>query len=329
MKKIIIIISLLLLLTTIFSANVRLKEISGFRGARDNQLFGIGVVTGLDGTGDSGNVTSEMIHNMIRNLGIELDATIQTNNTALVMVYADIPAFYKPGMRIDVNVAAIGNSDSLQYGVLIQTPLYGADREVYAVAQGNIITGGDDARGSANIQQRNRIIGTVPDGAIVEREIPTNIFSEDTVTLYLNSPDITTAARVTQAINNSFQSRIARAIDPSAIQVVIPELFYDDVISFLALIEEIEVKPDVKAKVVVNERTGTIVMGGNVKFADFTLSYGNFVISVSNGMIEDKPATIENVILALNAAGAKPQDIIAIIQNLSSANYIYAEVVVL
>jgi flagellar P-ring protein precursor FlgI len=313
----------------IFSFNVRLKDISTFRGVRDNQLFGIGVVTGLDGKGDTGNIPSEMITNMIKNLGIELSSVMQTRNTALVMVYADIPAFYKSGMRIDVNVAAIGNSTSLENGVLIQTPLYGADRQVYAVAQGNVLTGGASVRGAANLQTNYRVVGSVPQGAIIEREIPTTIISEDTVTIYLNNPDITTASRVTMAINNTFSNRIARATDPSSIRVQIPELFYDDVISFLALIEEIEVKPDVKAKIIINEKTGTVVMGGNVKFADFTLSYGNFIISITNGEIGEKPATIDNVMLALRTAGALPQDVIAIFQNLSLANYIYADVVVM
>lgn len=325
MKKKIIIIILTILSLTVFS--VRLKDISTFRGARDNQLFGIGLVTGLDGTGDRGNVTSEMLDNMINNLGIDLTDQIKSNNTAIVMVYADIPPFYKEGMRLDVNVAAIGDSDSLENGVLIQTPLYGADNKVYAVAQGNILTGGANVKNSSNLQDKYKIVGSIPEGAIIENEIPYNIIDENSVTINLKKPDFTTASRVSMAINNTLSRDISKAQDAATIKVEIPAMFKNDIISFLAMIEEIEVKPDQTSKIILNQKTGTVVLGGNIEIEDFTLSYGNFTISVENGKIGEEKASVQNLISALKASGALPQDIISIIQTIKS--HIYAEIVVM
>jgi len=328
MRKNLFVTFLLILILNIYGfAGVRIKDISNFRGARDNQLFGIGLVTGLNGSGDSGNVPSEMINNMLTNFNINLTSYVETKNTALVMVFADIPSFYKEGMRLDVTVAAIGDSKSIENGVLMQTPLYGADNRVYAVAQGNVLTGGVNVRASSNLQQKYKVVGYIPQGAIIEREIPARIVDEDTVTINLKQPDFTTSARVANAINSTFSLKIAKAIDPSSIKVEVPKYFEDDIISFLALIEEIEFTPDVKAKIVINEKTGTIVLGGNVEISDFTLNHGNFSVSVENGKISGKPATVANLITALRAAGATPQDIIAIIQ--SAKDYIYAELVVM
>ncbi|PNS00990.1 flagellar P-ring protein FlgI [Petrotoga mexicana DSM 14811] len=328
MRKNLFVTFLLILIVNIYAfAGVRIKDISNFRGARDNQLFGIGLVTGLDGSGDSGDVPSEMINNMLANFNINLTSYVETENTALVMVFADIPSFYKEGMRLDVTVAAIGDSDSIENGVLMQTPLYGADNKVYAVAQGNVLTGGANIRSSSNLQDRYKVVGYIPEGAIIEKEIPAQIVNENTVTINLKQPDITTSARVANAINSTFSLKIAKALDPSSIRIEVPKYFEEDIISFLALIEEIEITPDVKAKIVINEKTGTIVLGGDVEIADFTVSYGNFSVSVENGKISGKPATVSNLITALKTAGATPQDIIAIIQ--SAQAYIYADLVVM
>ncbi|MGY4687890.1 flagellar basal body P-ring protein FlgI [Petrotoga sp. DB-2] len=328
MRKNLFVTFLLILIINIYAfAGVRIKDISNFRGARDNQLFGIGLVTGLDGSGDSGDVPSEMINNMLANFNINLTSYVETENTALVMVFADIPSFYKEGMRLDVTVAAIGDSDSIENGVLMQTPLYGADNKVYAVAQGNVLTGGANIRSSSNLQDRYKVVGYIPEGAIIEKEIPAQIVNENTVTINLKQPDITTSARVANAINSTFSLKIAKALDPSSIRIEVPKYFEEDIISFLALIEEIEITPDVKAKIVINEKTGTIVLGGDVEIADFTVSYGNFSVSVENGKISGKPATVSNLITALKTAGATPQDIIAIIQ--SAQAYIYADLVVM
>jgi len=334
MKKVIALILMTIFLTASFSqAIVRLKDIATFRGARDNQLFGIGVVIGLNGTGDSNKVNSTLLANMISHFGVNVDPKeLKTKNTALVMVLADIPPFYKEGMRLDVTVASIGDAKSLEGGFLIQTPLYGADGKVYAVAQGSISIGGQEVRASANLQKRYKVVGYIPSGAIVENEIPASIINKDTVTILLNNPDITTAARAANAINLKLNSKIAKAIDPSSIKVTVPKAFKDDVITFLSILEDIEVTPDQPAKVIINERTGTVIFGGQVKISDFTLSYGNFNITIKSGKItgkEEVEATIGNLVAALKALGATPQDIIAILQTLHKAGVLHAQLVVM
>ncbi len=326
-----ILIALLAISISAFSISVRIKDIATFRGARDNQLFGIGVVVGLNGTGDSGSINSSLIANMATRFGVSIDPKdIKSKNTAIVMVFADIPPFYKEGMRLDVVVASIGDAKSLTDGYLIQTPLYGADGKVYAVAQGPITLGGEDVKGSSNLQKRYKVVGYIPGGAIVEEEIPTELAdAKNTVTLLLNNPDITTAARVSDAINNKFGEKLAKALDPSMVRVKIPDAFKDDLISFLALVEDISVVPDMPARVIINERTGTVVFGGDVKIADFTLSYGNFNITVSNGKIDKDEATVGNLVAALKSLGATPQDIIAILQTLHKSGVLLANLVVM
>lgn len=332
MKKILFFFLCIFLVTQIFSAT-RIKDIAIFRGARDNQLFGLGVVVGLNGTGDSGKVNSTLLANMAKVFNISVDAAdLKTRNSALVMVLADIPAFYKEGMRLDVIVASIGDAKSLQGGLLIQTPLYGADGNVYAVAQGNVSVGGSEVKVSANLQSKYKIVGYIPNGAIIEKEIPSEFVESNNVTILLRTPDFTTAARVAQAINTTFDRKIAKAIDASSIRTQIPSAFEDDVVTFLSLIEEIEVSVDQPAKIVVNEKTGTVVFGGNVRVLDFTLSYGVFNISVKNGkVLSDKQpdATVSELVTALKSLGATPQDIIAILQTMHNAGVLLADLVVM
>ncbi|ABR30532.1 flagellar P-ring protein FlgI [Thermosipho melanesiensis] len=329
MKKKVIVLLLLVAFFS-FTAVVRIKDIAKFRGARDNQLFGVGVVVGLNGTGDGGTLNSPLLANMFKNFGIPIsESDIKSNNTALVMVIADIPPFYKEGMRLDVVVASLGSAKSLENGVLIQTPLYGADGNVYAVAQGPVSIGGVEVKSSVNLQSRFKATGYIPNGALIEREIPSNIVSENSITILLQHPDITTAARVAVAINQKFDTNLAKAKDPASIVVKVPDAFSDDIITFLSIIEELEVIPDQTAKVVINERTGTVIFGGNIKISDFTLSYGNFVVNIQNGEIDGQEATISNLISALKALGATPQDIIGIIQELHKAGAIYAEIKVM
>lgn len=332
MKKVLFVLFLVILITQIFSIT-RIKDIAIFRGARDNQLFGLGVVVGLNGTGDSGKINSTLLSNMAKVFNISIDAAdLKTRNSALVMVLADIPPFYKEGMRLDVTVASIGDAKSLQGGLLIQTPLYGADGNVYAVAQGNISVGGNEVKVSANLQSKYKIVGYIPNGAIVEKEIPSEFVESNNVTILLRTPDFTTAARVAQAINTTFDRKIAKAVDASSIKTQIPSAFEDDVVTFLSLVEEIEVSVDQPAKIVVNEKTGTVVFGGNVRVLDFTLSYGVFNISVKNGkVLSDKQvdATVSELVTALKSLGATPQDIIAILQTMHSAGVLLADLVVM
>ena len=334
-KRMVIIILISLVFISSFGALVRLKDIARFRGARDNQLFGVGLIVGLDATGDSGTIPSGLLSNMLNNFGITAQANqLQSNNNALVMVTANIPAFYKNGMRLDVVVSAIGDAASLENGVLIQTPLYGADGVVYAVAQGQVSLGGQAINASINLQQRFTTVGTVPGGAIIEKEIPTEIVDSNTLTLLLLNPDFTTSARTAQALNTKFGENIARAVDSSSVKIGIPEVFRDDLITFLSIIEEVEVVPDVVARVIINERTGTVVMGGDVKVDDFTVSYGGFSVTIDNGrLIEgENPAgegSIRNLVAGLKAIGAKPQDIIAILTSLKESGVLHAELVLM
>jgi flagellar P-ring protein precursor FlgI len=334
-KTILIILIGLLVFTVVFSARVRLKDIVRFRGARDNQLFGVGLVVGLSKTGDSGTVPSSLMSNMLNNFGITADANqLQSNNNALVIVTADIPAYYKSGMRLDVTVSAAGDAVSLSNGVLIQTPLYGADGVVYAVAQGQLSIGGGEVGSTINLQRRYTTVGTVPNGAIIEKEIPTQIVDSNTVTLQLLNPDFTTSARTAQAVNTKFDEEIAHAVDSSSVKISIPDVFKDDLITFLSIIEEVEVIPDVVAKVIVNERTGTVVMGGDVKVDDFTISYGGFSVTINNGRVTDgdnpaEDSSIINLVSGLKAIGAKPQDVIAILVTLKDAGVLHAELVIM
>ncbi|KAF2957723.1 flagellar biosynthesis protein FlgI [Thermotoga sp. Ku-13t] len=323
---------MIIVLTVTIFASARIKDIARFRGVRDNQLFGIGIVVGLNGTGDSGKINSTMLSNIAKTLGVTMNPEdLKTRNSAMVMVVADIPPFFKEGMRLDVVVASIGDAKSLEGGILLQTPLFGADGNVYAVAQGSVSTGGAEVKVSANLQSKYKVVGFIPAGAIVEREIPFEFAQASTVTLLLNRPDFTTAARVAQAINSTFDRKIAKAIDASTIKIDVPSAFEDDVISFLALVEEIEVSVDTPAKVVVNEKTGTIVFGGNVKVLDFTLSYGVFNVTIRNGKLAEDgtEATVGALVSALKSLGATPQDIIAILQSMHKAGVLLAELVVM
>ncbi|GAB4313204.1 flagellar basal body P-ring protein FlgI [Pseudothermotoga elfii] len=331
MRKVTIFIIIIVTLTGFGS--VRIKDIADFRGARDNQLFGIGVVVGLNGTGDSGQVNSTLLANMAKAFNVSIDSdSLKTKNSALVMVFADIPPFYKEGMRLDVSVASIGDAKSLEGGFLVQTPLYGADGNVYAVAQGNVSVGGFDVKVSANLQNKYRIVGYIPNGAIVEKEIPFEFVQSNSVTILLKKPDFTTSARVAQAINTTFERKIAKAVDASSIKIEVPSAFEDDIVTFLSLVEEVEVSVDQPARVVVNEKTGTVVFGGNVKILDFTLSYGVFNITVKNGKVESSEevdATVSSLVSALKNLGATPQDIIAILQTMHSAGVLLADLVVM
>ncbi len=313
---------------------VRIEDIAKIRGAMDNQLFGVGVVVGLNGSGDSGAVPSELIANMLKNFGVVVSpADLNSKNSALVMVTANIPPFYYPGMKLDVTISSVGDAKSLQGGVLLQTPLYGADGNVYAVAQGNLSIGGVDTGLSVSLQKRNQLVGTIPNGAIVQKEIPSDIIKDNTVTLLLNRPDFVTAARTAQAINSKFQSQIAIAENAAAININVPKSFSNDLIDFLAIVEEIQVIPNNPQEIVINENTGTVIFGGDINLPDFTMSYGNFSISIVNGQIQSGNTpngnTLADLINALKALGATPQDIIAITEALHRAGIIQQNVVVM
>ncbi len=355
------------LATTAHQPTVRIKDIARFDGVRDNQLFGMGLVIGLEGTGDGrgSQANVQMVANMLERFGITVDRdALRLRNVAAVMVTADLPAFVRPGDRIDVTVSSFGDARSLQGGFLLQTPLEAADGQVYAVAQGPVSIGGFNVRaGGSEVQRNHTAVGTVPNGAIVERAVPTTILQEDMLTLVLHEPDFTTAARVAEAINEMFTPDTARALDRSAIEVRVPSIFMNQPVEFMALVEELTVTPDVPARIVINERTGTIVMGHQARIATVAVAHGGLTVRVeaepqfgflppvdndgvptpvivetTNIDVQEQTgdivliqggASVEDVVQALNAIGASPRDIIAILQAIKAAGALYGELEIL
>jgi len=345
---------------------VRVKDIARFEGVRDNQLFGMGLVIGLEGTGDGrgSQANVQMVANMLERFGITVDReALRLRNVAAVMVTADLPAFVRPGDRIDVTVSSFGDARSLQGGFLLQTPLEAADGRVYAVAQGPVSIGGFNVRaGGSEVQRNHTAVGIVPGGAIVERSVPAEVLQGDRLTLILHEPDFTTAARVAEAINRVFTPDTARALDRSAIEVRVPSIFMSQPVEFIALVEEIEVTPDAPARVVINERTGTIVMGHRARIATVAVAHGGLTVRVETEpqfgflppaeeggaptpvvvettridvqeggdvVLIQGGASVEDVVQALNAIGASPRDIIAVLQAIKAAGALYGELEVL
>ncbi len=364
MKKILTIATLIMCLalsSTVFaeSAVTRVKDIAKVQGVRSNQLMGYGLVVGLPGTGDSDD-TWQMIQStvsLLKNFGITINAAdLDTDNVAAVMVTATLPPFVREGDTIDVTVASMGDASSIQGGVLLQTPLRAATGDVYAVAQGSVSTGGFVAgRGNNNRAQKNfPTAGNIPNGAIVERTLEDDLGRNGQISLSLASQDFTTAARITNAINAAY-GNVAHAANPGRVDINIPGYYRANLVQFVAAIEELPVVPDTVAKVVVSERTGTIVMGGNVSVDECAITQGGLTIRIQreeNAYMPEPysygtsmvvrnvetnareemsssvylPATtsVSDVIGALNAVGATPRDCISILQAMKAAGAIHA-----
>jgi flagellar P-ring protein precursor FlgI len=364
MKKFTVLLVVLLCLFTVGtafaeSAGTRIKDIAKVQGVRSNQLVGYGLVVGLNGTGDSNKSieTLQSIGNMLKSFGVAIDTTtLKPKNVAAVLVTATLPPFVREGDTVDIAVSSIGDAKSIQGGTLVQTPLKAGNGNVYAVAQGAVSTGGFTAgRGSNTAQKNFPTVGTTPNGAIVEHSVEEDLGTNGTLSLSLAQPDFTTSARVAQAINSQFGG-IARASNPGRVDVTIPSYYRGNVVGFVASLEELPVTPDSIAKVVVNERTGTIVMGGNVSVDDVAIAQGGLSISVSKNSEVDQPAPfsygrtivtkntdvnvkedkastivlqatadINDIVGALNAVGATPRDIISILQAIKAAGALHAD----
>jgi flagellar P-ring protein precursor FlgI len=341
---------------------VRLKDIAQVRGVRSNQLIGYGIVVGLEGTGDSNGAmfTVQSIANMLERFGITvLPGAIKVKNVAAVMVTAELPPFARAGNTIDVVVSSIGDARSLQGGTLLQTPLRGADGNVYAVAQGPISIGGFNfGGGGARVQRNHTTVGRIPNGALIEREVPASFLQGDNgLTIQLNQPDFTTAARVVSSIRSAFPNLTVQALDPSTIRVLLDPQSAVDPVMLIASLETLSVLPDIKARVVVNERTGTVVVNGDVRVAPVAIAHGGITVRVqttfevsqppplSNGQTQVVPqtqvnaseeparmvylregASVESLVKALNALGVTPRDLIAILQSLKAAGALHAEI---
>ncbi len=346
----------------------RIKEIAAIEGVRSNQLTGFGLVIGLDGTGDQTTqmpYTTQGLSNYLQQMGITLPAAalsrLQLKNVAAVVVTAELPAFARPGQTVDVTVSSMGNAKSLKGGTLISTPLRGADGQVYALAQGSLVVAGAGASaGGSKVQINHLSAGRIPGGAQVERSVPTPLLEGDSVRLGLEASDFQTARRVAAAINTRFGDGVARALDGRTVDVRAP-LEPNERISFIAELEELPLQASVpSAKVVINSRTGSIVLNQAVTLGACAIAHGNLSISISStpvisqpgplsggqtvvteqasievrqepGMLIQLPAApqLADVVRALNALGATPQDLLAILQAIKAAGALNAELEVI
>jgi len=346
------------------SEAVRIKDIASFKGVRSNQLVGYGLVVGLNGTGD-GNKSSFTIQSMVsmmEKMGVTVNANeIKVKNVAAVMVTADLPPFATTGSQIDALVSSIGDAQNLQGGTLLLTPLKAINGDVYAMAQGPVNTGGFSAEGAgASVSKNFPTVGRLIGGATVEKEINVDFNGRTSLTLSLQSPDFTTAARVTDAINASFDESIASANDAGTVQLIVPPAYSGNIVKMVAMIEKIEVTPDQTARVIINERTGTVVMGENVRISTIAIAHGNLSVVIKENPVVFQPepfskgetvvaldthldvdegqaqlvtlqtgASIGDVVKALNALGVSPRDLIAIFQAIKSAGALQADLEVI
>jgi flagellar P-ring protein precursor FlgI len=283
------IVLLFLLLPAIAVGQTRIKDVATVQGARDNQLIGYGLVAGLDGQGDSDKLfTQQTISNMARRFGIQIQPTDITNrNVAIVMVTVKVPAFSPAGSKLNATVASLADAKSLQGGVLLQTPLIGGDGKVYAVAQGSVFLGGFDAgtggAGGSSVQKNHTTSGVVTDGALMEAEIPTTVFSRGILQIVLNQGDFTSAVRMANAINDQI-APLADAISSTTVNVYVPPEMRcpEKQMEFVARIENASFVPDVNARIVINERTGTVVANANIQISKIAVSFGNLTVSVTS-----------------------------------------------
>lgn len=325
---------------------VRVKDLSRVDGIRNNQLMGYGLVTGLEGTGDGTRslFTLQSIANMLQRFGVSISpSSIRVDNVAAVLVTVTLPPYVRPGDRLDVQVSSIGDAENLQGGVLLQTPLMGADGKVYAAAQGSLSIGGFNPKtGGGKVTRNHPMIAMVPNGAIIEKEVSSEIAIQDGgIRLLLHAPDFVTASRLTATINQSFSAPLAKALDPQAVWVKLPDNFVNDPVTFLAVLQDLEIEPDLPARIVINERTGTVIMGENVRVARVAVSHGNISVSVKDPNAPDAPAasdkvvtmadgaSVNDIVKALNNLGATPRDVISILQAMRSAGALYAEIVLI
>ena len=348
------------------SGSTRLKDLAALEGVRDNQLIGYGLVVGLAGTGDRQQTvfSPQSLANMLERMGVSVPGgTIRVKNTAAVMITATLPAFAQPGTRLDVTAAAIGDATNLQGGLLVLTPLKASDGQIYAVAQGAVITGGFAAgRGGASQTVNHPTVGRVAGGAIVERAAP-SLAPKGVLHLQLRYADFTTASRIAAALNAKYGaagSAPARAENSALVNVLVPPAYATRPIDFVAEMEALTVDADQPARVVVNERTGTIVMGRDVRISPVAILHGNLTVEIQTSVDISQPpplssgttvalaktgveakeeparnvvlkqgATVEELVRALAAIGSTPRDVIAILQNLRAAGALEAELEVI
>ena len=361
---------LLTLLVALFATSdagaERIKDIASFSGIRDNEIMGYGLVVGLNGTGDKdGTYIFQPFANMLNRMGINVsqaDIKGKTKNIAAVIVTAKLPTMVRPGSAVDVQVSSIGDAKSLQGGTLLMAPMKGPDGNVYAVAQGPISIGGFSAGGGGTSTVKNHPnVGMIPNGAIVEKEVPVQLNRKSRLDLLLAAQDITTSKRIADKINDQFKSNIANAETPSMVAINVPQDYLGKVVDFMSRVELLDVAVDLPARVIINERTGTVVIGENVRISPIALAHGGLTIEIKTEfqvsqpqpfapkkaetvvvpkeqvkaeekkgyLMEVQGATIGELIKALNALGVSPRDLVAILQAIKAAGSLKAELVLM
>lgn len=342
---------------------VRIKDIATFSGVRDNQLIGYGLVVGLQGTGDKKDsvFTLSSMKNMMDKMGIGLDSSsLKVKNVASVMVTAKMPVSSKPGTRLDVTVSSVGDATSLLGGVLLQTALKGVDGKIYALAQGSLVVGGYSVQGAASSTQKNvNTVGLIPSGGIVERSIPFEFNQQDTLTLNMRTPDFSTAQQISERLNAAMGGPFARAVDAASVEMRVPPQYRSNLVPLMASVENLEVTPDTAAKVVVDEKTGTVVLGRDVRISRAAVAHGNLQITVQESEQVSQPgpfsqgqtvvtpqtnidvreenrklnmlegATLQELVDGLNAIGATPRDLISILRSLKASGSLHADLEVI
>lgn len=346
----------------------RIKDLTSIEGVRTNQLIGYGLVVGLDGTGDQTTQTAftvQSLKSMLAKLGVTIPPNVnpQLKNVAAVMVQANLPAFSKPGQTIDVTVSSLGNAKSLRGGSLLMTPLKGADGKTYALAQGNLVVSGFGANGADGSKVTVNIpsAGRIPNGATVERSVPSPFATQDRLVMNLNTPDFTTATRVTNRINEVLGEGVATTLDGASISVRAPKDTTEKV-AFVSMVENLLINPAAApARVIINSRTGTVVIGNEVRLERAAVAHGNLTVTVSESLNVSQPppfarrgdtvvtpesqvsveeeknsmflleagATLKDLVSAVNRVGVAPGDLVAILEALEQAGALRAELVVI
>jgi flagellar P-ring protein precursor FlgI len=336
----------------------RIKDIASIAGVRENQLVGYGLVVGLNGSGDKGRATMQSMANMLARMGLTVNnpRDIKPKDTATVMVTATLPPFPRAGNRVDALVSAMADAKDIQGGTLIMTPLKGPDGKVYGIAQGPVSIGGFAAgTGGTNVQKNHPTVGRIPNGVIIEREIPMSLNSLTEVKIILHNPDFTVASNMMREINRALKSGYAAALDPSTIALKVPESYKGRIVELIRFVENINVAVDMPAKVIINERTGTVVIGENVRISPVAIAHGGLTVEItteyqvsqpspfSTGktvvvpsrkvtakeekahLIQVSGASLGEVVRALNAMGVTSRDLIAILQALKASGALRAE----
>ncbi len=333
-----LLLEVVLLVAALFLAGgrahaARVKDIANVRGVRDNQLIGYGIIVGLKGTGDSkSEFTSKSVARMLDKLGMKLDdKDVASKNVAAVVLTGSLPAFARAGNKLDITVNSIGDASSLAGGTLLQSPLRAADQNIYAVAQGAVLVGtGSDSHAT---------VGRLPNGAIIERDVAEDFTSRKMFRLTLHNPDFTTAARLAKRINMDLSGKYATAKDAGTVDIVVPFSYEGRAVELLASIEALEVTPDTRAKVIVNEKTGTVVVGDTVGISGVAIRRGDVAVRVDSAKgkgkdgdrvaVFDSGTSVGDLVKALNQIGITPRDLITVLQNIKAAGALQGELEIL